>query len=163
MLGEAAAGPATSRERVTILETNIDDISPQILGYAMDRAFVLGALDCWFTPIQMKKNRPASMLSVLCTPETVGRLTAMIYSETTTLGIRVTETERDCLVREMIRAVTKYGAIDVKVARLGGRVVNAMPEYDQVAKIADETGLAFRVIQEAALAALENSRAATDN
>src|SRR5215218_2933950 len=82
MLGETATIRKTPRERVTILETNIDDSSPQVLGYVLERAMSLGALDCWFTPIQMKKNRPATMLSILCTEENAESLTAMIYSET---------------------------------------------------------------------------------
>ena len=162
MLGESVRIDKTPRERVIILETNIDDSSPQVLGYVLERAMALGALDCWFTPIQMKKNRPATMLSILCTEENAESLTAMIYSETTTLGVRVTESERDCLEREIIHANTKYGVIDVKVAKFRGRVVNVMPEYDQVKKIAAETGLAFQIIRDAAMANIEKGVAANN-
>jgi len=124
------------------------------LGFVMDRAFDLGALDCWFTPIQMKKNRPATMLSVLCDGERAAALTEMIYAETTTLGVRVTETKRDCLEREMVRAKTPYGEIDVKVARYRGRVINAMPEYDQVKRIALKSGAAFRTVRDSALSCM---------
>jgi uncharacterized protein (DUF111 family) len=138
-----------------LLETNIDDLSPQILGFAMERAFELGALDCWFTPIQMKKNRPAIMLSVLCDRERRAALTELIYNETTTLGIRVREVERECLEREVIAVATEFGSIDVKVGKLDGRVINAMPEYDQVRRLALESNVAFRIVRDAALAGLK--------
>ena len=157
MIGETASGKEQS-ERLVLLETNIDDLAPQGLGYIMERAFELGALDCWFTPIQMKKNRPAAMLSVLCSAERRGELTWLIYSETTTLGIRAREVERDCLEREFIQVKTKYGMFDVKVGRSGGVVVNVMPEYDQVQKVAAEIGVPFRVVRDAAIEAYNDSR-----
>lgn len=139
-------------EASVLLETNIDDLSPQVLGFVMERAFELGALDCWFTPIQMKKNRPAVLLSVLCAPEQSERLSAMIYSETTTIGIRVREVERQCLEREIVRVETEYGGIDVKIARFSGKIVNSMTEYDQVKRAALENGVAFRIVRDAVLA-----------
>jgi uncharacterized protein (TIGR00299 family) protein len=154
VIGRSDAGSLPVSEQVILLETNIDDASPQVLGFVMDRAFDLGALDCWFTPIQMKKNRPATMLSVLCDGERAAALTEMIYAETTTLGVRVTETKRDCLEREMVRAKTPYGEIDVKVARYRGRVINAMPEYDQVKRIALKSGAAFRTVRDSALSCM---------
>jgi uncharacterized protein (TIGR00299 family) protein len=155
IIGESAPN-SRQTDRLTLLETNIDDLSPQILGYVMDRAFELGALDCWFTPIQMKKNRPAIMLSVLCNSETRGGLTRLIYLETSTLGIRVREIERECLEREIVSVTTEYGSIDVKIGRMDGRVVNAMPEYDQVKRAAVESGTPFRVVRDAALAKLKD-------
>ena len=143
-------------DNLTLLETNIDDLSPQILGYVMDRAFEIGALDCWFTPIQMKKNRPAVMLSVLCEPEARSRITDLIYQETSTLGIRVREVERECLEREVISVETAFGSVDVKLARLRGRVVNVMPEYDQVRSRALENNVAFRIVRDAALKSFED-------
>ena len=144
---------ARATDKLVLLETNIDDLSPQILAYTMERAFELGALDAWFTPIQMKKNRPAVLLSVLCKPEDRESLVGLIYTETSTLGIRVREVERECLEREIVRVETKYGAIDVKVGKFNGRVVNAMPEYEQVRAIAHERGVAFRFVRDAALEA----------
>ncbi|MEP7149953.1 MAG: nickel pincer cofactor biosynthesis protein LarC [Acidobacteriota bacterium] len=138
-------------DQLILLETNIDDLSPQVLGFVMERTFELGALDCWFTPIQMKKNRPAVMLSVLCESEHRTVLTELIYAETTTLGVRVGTVERECLEREVVRVTTAFGEIDVKIGKLNGRVVNAMPEYEQVRKIALEKGVAFRIIRDAAL------------
>ena len=147
-------------ELLTLLETNIDDDSPQVLGFAMERAFDLGALDCWFTPIQMKKNRPAAMLSILCRPAEREAITSMLYQETTTLGIRIRETERECIERELISVESMFGTIDVKIGRVGSRVVNVMPEYDQVKRIALENKVAFSEVRNAAIAAMESDRAA---
>jgi uncharacterized protein (TIGR00299 family) protein len=148
-------------DRLVLLETNIDDLAPQVLGYVMERAFEIGALDCWFTPIQMKKNRPAVMLSVLCSTAKREELTTLIYSETTTLGIRVRDVERECLEREFVRVETKYGAVDVKVGTSNGVVVNVMPEYDQVRKLAAENGIPFRVVRDAAIAAYNISKSSS--
>ncbi|HEX6126847.1 MAG TPA: nickel pincer cofactor biosynthesis protein LarC [Pyrinomonadaceae bacterium] len=153
VLGESTAvATGSGTDRLIQLETNIDDLSPQILGYVMERAFELGALDCWFAPIQMKKNRPAVMLSVLCEREKRKELTDLIYTETSTLGIRVREVERVCLEREIVSVSTEFGPVDVKIGRLDGKVVNAMPEYEQVRRIALENRVAFRAVRDAALA-----------
>ncbi len=152
IVGESTgSSDRVATDQLVLLETNIDDLSPQVLGFAMERAFELGALDCWFTPIQMKKNRPAVMLSVLCSQESRTELTRMIYMETSTLGIRVREVDRECLDREMLSVVTEFGAVDVKLGKINGEVVNAMPEYDQVRRLALENGVAFRVVRDAAL------------
>ncbi len=147
-----------TNENLIVLETNIDDMAPQINGFVMERAFELGALDCWFTPVQMKKNRPAVMLSVLCDAGTKERLTEMIYTETTTIGIRSYQVGRRCLEREMVMAATEYGDVTIKIARLNGRIVNAMPEYEEVRRIALEKDVAFRIVSEAALAKLNVHR-----
>ncbi|HVF30559.1 MAG TPA: nickel pincer cofactor biosynthesis protein LarC [Pyrinomonadaceae bacterium] len=157
VVGETAS-ESRKQERLVQLETNIDDMSPQVLGHVMERAFSLGALDCWFTPIQMKKDRPAVMLSVLCEREKRDALARLIYSETSTIGIRFREVERECLAREIVRVETAFGAIDVKVAMLDGKVMNAMPEYDHVRALAVDSGVPFREIHDAALAALKEKR-----
>jgi uncharacterized protein (TIGR00299 family) protein len=141
----------SSGDRLIVMETNIDDVSPQVMGFVMERAFDLGALDCWFTPIQMKKNRPAVMVSILCEPERRNALTELLYRETTTIGIRIRETERESLERETVSAATPFGNIDVKVARLNGRVVNAMPEYDQIKAAALSSGAAFKSVHDAVM------------
>ena len=159
MLGESEkAAVSGESQQLVLLETNIDDLSPQILGYVMERAFEIGALDCWFTPIQMKKNRPAVMLSVLCEIEKRPTMSELIYTETSTLGIRVKLIERECLNREIVRVETVYGAIDVKIGTLAGRVVNAMPEYEQVKKAALENGVPFHSVRDAALSAMRSTR-----
>lgn len=157
IIGESTVQRRSS-DRLVQLETNIDDLSPQILGYVMDRAFELGALDCWFTPIQMKKNRPAVMLSILCERARQESLTHLVYTETSTLGIRVREVERECLEREVVSVETKFGSVDVKIGKLNGEVVNAMPEYDQVRRLALENKVAFRIVRDAALAELNSSK-----
>lgn len=164
MLGESASETAVrssgSVADLVMLETNIDDISPQILGYVMERALAIGALDCWFTPIQMKKNRPATMVSILTTAEKKESLIEMLYAETTTLGIRQTSVQRDELERRIIEAETEYGKICVKIAERNGEVINAMPEYDDVADAARKNGIPFRVVFDAAKTAITKERAA---
>ncbi len=150
--GFADEQSTNNHEQLTLIETNIDDLSPQILGFVMERAFDLGALDCWFTPIQMKKNRPATMVSILCEPEKKDALTTLLYKETTTIGVRVTSVERECLERDTRTVSTKFGQIDVKIAKLDGKIVNSMPEYDQVSRAAIEHGVPFRVVRDTVLA-----------
>jgi uncharacterized protein (TIGR00299 family) protein len=164
IIGETAAVRSqNTTDQLVLLETNIDDLSPQVLGFVMERAFEIGALDCWFTPIQMKKNRPAVMLSILCESERRTELSELIYQETTTLGIRVRSVERECLEREFVSVETEFGPIDVKIGKLNGRVVNAMPEYEQVRRIALAKGIAFRTVRDAALSVFNvtRSRSAT--
>ncbi|HKO98298.1 MAG TPA: nickel pincer cofactor biosynthesis protein LarC [Pyrinomonadaceae bacterium] len=140
-------------ERLTMLETNMDDISPQILGHVMDRAFELGALDCYFTSVQMKKNRPGVLLSVLCRGEMQAQLSEMLFAETTTLGIRSYEVERRALERNIVKVETQYGPIDVKVAQLNGHVIKEMPEYEQCRRAAVAAGVPLREVEDAARAA----------
>ena len=145
-------------ETLIQIETNLDDISAQTLGFVMERAFALGAFDCWFTPIQMKKNRPATMISILCSAEKKEGLTEMLYTETTTLGVRVREIERECLKREVVKIVTEFGEIDVKIARYGEKIVNAKPEYDQLREIALKVNLPLRKIESLVLQEFNNDQ-----
>jgi uncharacterized protein (TIGR00299 family) protein len=155
MIGEATV---TGDESLLIIETNIDDMPPQHFGHVMDRAFELGALDCYFTPIQMKKNRPAVLLTVLCNPEQREVLMQMLFSETTTIGIRSYEVQRRALDRSVERVQTPYGPIDVKVARLNGEVVNQMPEYEECRAAARKAGVPLQVVQDAARAAVGSDK-----
>ncbi len=132
---------------LTLLETNIDDLSPQILGYVMERAFDFGALDCWFTPIQMKKNRPATMVSILCEAENKESLIELLYTETSTLGVRIKEVERNCLPRETVKVETEFGVVDVKIAKYRGAIVNAKPEYEQIREIALKSKVSLREVE----------------
>ena len=163
ILGETSAATTSDRQSpsmdyLVLLETNIDDLSPQILGYVMDRAFELGALDCWFTPIQMKKNRPAAMVSILCEEAKREELTALLYTETSTLGVRVTNIERECLPREVVKIRTEHGDVDVKIARFKGKIVNAKPEYDQIRDIAKSANRPVREVEREILDKLDNSK-----
>jgi len=146
-------------ERLLMLETNIDDLSPQVLGHVMDRAFELGALDCYFTSAQMKKNRPGVLLSILCEQNLKNQLMQLLFRETTTLGVRAYEVERRALDRTSVTVETQYGPIDVKVARLNGQVVNEMPEFEQCRRIAREAAVPLKRVEEEARAALERQRA----
>jgi uncharacterized protein (TIGR00299 family) protein len=154
LIGEDEAENSDGVEQLWMLETNMDDISPQILGHVMERAFDLGALDCYFTPVQMKKNRPGVLLSILCRAPERAALTDLVFSETTTLGIRSYEVERRALQRKIVTVETQYGSIDVKVAQLNGHVLKAMPEYEQCREAARRANVPLRVIEEAAQSAL---------
>ncbi|HMS41751.1 MAG TPA: nickel pincer cofactor biosynthesis protein LarC [Pyrinomonadaceae bacterium] len=134
-------------EKLTIIETNIDDLPAQNLGFVMEKGFEIGALDCWFTPIQMKKNRPATMISILCESDKKEILTELLYTETSTLGVRVSEIERNCLPRETVKIETIYGEIDVKIARFNEKIINAKPEYDQMRQIALKSKKSLREIE----------------
>jgi uncharacterized protein (DUF111 family) len=116
----------------------------------MDRAFELGALDCYFTPVVMKKSRPAVLLSILCRDAEREKLTEMLFVETTTLGVRSYEVVRRALKRNAVRVETPYGPIDVKVAELHGKVINAMPEYEQCREAAQKAQVSLKTVEEAA-------------
>lgn len=137
----------TEAQNLLLLETNIDDLSAQILGFVMERVFELGALDCWFTPIQMKKNRPATMISILCEKDKREVLTELLYTETSTLGVRIKQIERECLPREIIKVETEFGVVDVKIAKYKEKIVNAKPEYDQIREIAVKSKIPLREIE----------------
>jgi pyridinium-3,5-bisthiocarboxylic acid mononucleotide nickel chelatase len=145
-------------ERLWMIETNVDDMPSQYFGHVMDRAFELGALDCYFTPIQMKKNRPGVLLSILCRETEREALTQMLFAETTTLGVRSYDVARRALERQMVLVETQYGPIDVKVARLNGNVVNEMPEYEQCRQAALKANVPLRVVEEAVRLAYNRSK-----
>jgi len=155
LVGEDEATVAAD-ERLLMIETNMDDISPQILGHVMDRALTLGALDCYFTAIQMKKNRPGVLLSVLCKTEDRERFMQILFAETTTLGVRSYEVERRALQRSVVRVETRYGPIDVKVAQLNGHIIKDMPEFEQCRQAALNAGVPLREVEDAARASFAN-------
>src|ERR1051326_9087110 len=155
LLGQTEPQTATD-ERLWMIETNIDDMSPQVLGHVMDRAFELGALDCYFTPVQMKKNRPGVLLSLLCERDRKEELLNLLFTETTTLGVRSHGDERRALQRNLNRVVTQHGPIDVKLERLNGRVVNELPEFEQVRAAASKAGVPLKVVEDAVRAVLNH-------
>ena len=151
LIGETAAGDTDATdERLWMLETNLDDASPQIVGHVMDRVLELGALDCFFTPVQMKKNRPGVLLSALCGPDEKEAVMKLLFMETTTLGVRSYEVARRALQRSVVHVETQYGMIDVKVARPDGRIVNEMPEFEQCRAAATKAGVPVKVVEDAA-------------
>lgn len=133
-------------ETIVVLETNLDDMNPQLFGYFSERAFEAGALDVFSTAVQMKKNRPGQLVTVLCEQSKYEVLTELMFRETTTLGVRRFSVERRTLCRESVSVDTPLGRIRVKVARLNGRTLNAMPEYDDCQKIAAERGLPLKQV-----------------
>ncbi len=143
--------PKSQDQTLLLLETNLDDISSEVLGYVMEKAFDVGALDCWFTPIQMKKNRPATTVSILCENEKRDELMELLFFETTTLGVRISEIERTCLERETRKVKTEYGDVNVKVGYYKKNVVNVKPEYEKLREIAVETGRSLSEIEELVL------------
>ena len=156
MVGETESVTGTD-ERLWMLETNLDDASPQIIGHVMDRVLESGALDCYFTPVQMKKNRPGVLLSVLCERDEKEDLMKLLFTETTTLGVRSYEVERRALERSVVRVETPYGPIDVKVAHLDGRIVNEMPEFEQCRQAAAKANVPLKVVEEAARVAFASN------
>ena len=145
---EAASRYSTG---VKLIETNIDDMSGEMLGYVQERLLELGARDVWFTPIQMKKNRPAIMLSIIASEEREDELVALVMRETSTLGVRVRPLERIEAGREVVRIETSVGSAAVKLKRLNGTVVSVAPEYEDARRLALERDLplqdVFRRIQ----------------
>jgi len=136
----------SSWDTVTVIETNIDDMNPQIYEYLIDELFSRGALDVWLTQVIMKKTRPAVVLSVLCNREKRDDLAAVILKETTSLGVRYFETQRVTMQREVQTVPSKYGTVRVKTARLGKVLVKSAPEFEDCRKIAKETSLPLREI-----------------
>ena len=160
-IGEAASVLAakTASETVTVLEANLDDLNPQVFGYVMDRLLEEGALDAFGIPVQMKKNRPGMLLTALCKPEDASKLTQMIFTETTTLGVRRRDEVRQILARRWENVCTQWGDVRIKIASMNGTVTNYAPEYEDCRRIAAEHHVPLKtVMQEAARAFIDNSR-----
>ena len=144
-VGDAAGVP--DLQRVVVLESEIDDMNPQIFGALMDQLLTAGALDVFYAPIQMKKNRPGTLVSVVALPEHRNALSGVLFRETTTLGVRFSEMDRERLEREIRSVETPLGAVRFKVARRDGQVVNAAPEFDDCAALAAQHGLSIKQVQ----------------
>ncbi|HWZ44458.1 MAG TPA: nickel pincer cofactor biosynthesis protein LarC [Candidatus Saccharimonadales bacterium] len=143
-------------EPITILEANIDDMTPQIFGYVMKRALEKGALDVFTTAVHMKKDRPGTLLSVLCHPEDRQKLTQLIFAETTTLGVRIREEKRARLARRHVTVSTQWGEVRMKLGGVNGSVSNYAPEYEDCRRIAEERQVPLKsVMQEAMKVYLE--------
>ncbi|NWG13295.1 MAG: nickel pincer cofactor biosynthesis protein LarC [Acidobacteria bacterium] len=151
-------GSRPGGDEVAVVEAAIDDMSPQIWGYFQERALAAGALDVYATPVQMKKNRPAIQLTLLCDPALLEEMLALIFTETTTIGVRHTVARRRTLDRSLEQVHTDYGTVRIKTAYLGGRCVNFLPEYEDCQRIAAERGVALKEVLAAATRAFLNSR-----
>ena len=140
-------------DTVTKLETNLDDLSPEITGAVMAQLFAAGALDVWLTPVQMKKNRPGVMLSVLCEESTVAALTDLIFAETSAFGLRLEKVVRLKLARRFAQVSTEFGEVTVKLGLKGERVVQVAPEFESCRAVAEKAGVPLRAVYAAAIAA----------
>ena len=145
LLGDAdAPGAEAEAETLVLIETNIDDMNPQLYEHVFTRLFVAGALDVWLAPAHMKKNRPGHVLNVLCRPAQETAVRGVIFHETTTLGLRRQWIERHSLPREMRTVRTRFGEARVKVALAEGRVLRAIPEYEDCKRLAEANGVPLR-------------------
>jgi pyridinium-3,5-bisthiocarboxylic acid mononucleotide nickel chelatase len=145
---------------VTVIETNLDDMSPQIYGYFVERALAAGALDVFSTPAQMKKNRPGLLVTLLSETENVARLIDLVFRETTTIGVRTYEVRRKTLEREFVPVATPFGEVRMKLSRMNGTILNATPEYEDCQRIAAASGVPLK--QVIAAASFEFQRLATE-
>lgn len=130
ILGEVTCGSSEETDSVTVIEANVDDMTPEWLGDVMERLLAAGALDVTFTPIQMKKNRPATMVTVLSLPAEADALTGLLLAHTTSFGVRMYEARRQKLAREIVVVSTRYGDIQVKIGRRAGQIATRAPEYE---------------------------------
>jgi pyridinium-3,5-bisthiocarboxylic acid mononucleotide nickel chelatase len=151
MIGEPAEkNVAGFDEEIAVVEANLDDMNPQIYGYFLEKALAAGALDVYTTPVQMKKNRPGTLLTVLCRPADTNALTSLIFAETTTFGARTYRAHRRTLPREQVSVATSFGEVRIKVSRVNGRILHVAPEYDDCRKLAVEKNVPLQqVINEA--------------
>jgi uncharacterized protein (TIGR00299 family) protein len=145
---------------VTVIETNLDDMSPQIYGYFVERALAAGALDVFSTPAQMKKNRPGLLVTLLSETENVARLIDLVFRETTTIGVRTYEVRRKTLEREFVPVATPFGEVRMKLSRMNGTILNATPEYEDCQRIAASNGVPLKKVIAAASFEFEKRREA---
>jgi uncharacterized protein (TIGR00299 family) protein len=148
----AAEGPkpqvaSPKSHRIVVLECEIDDMNPQIFGVLMEKLYAAGALEVFYSAVQMKKNRPGTLMTIVAQPEQREAMTEIVFRESTTIGIRHQELSRECLDREMVTVTTTLGPVRFKVARRDGRVLNAQPEFEDLAKLSNERGIPIKDVQ----------------
>src|ERR1700678_1745210 len=146
LIGESATSEAGEHwdAPVSVIETNLDDMSPQIYGYFVERALAAGALDVFSTAVQMKKNRPGVLLTILCDAAHTARLIDLVFRETTTIGVRTYDVRRKVLDRELVPVATPFGEVRMKISRMNGSVLNATPEYEDCKRLAAEKGIPLK-------------------
>lgn len=155
LVGESATaqaiGPsghqASTTHDVVVIECEIDDMNPQIFGVLMDALYAAGALEVFYAAVQMKKNRPGTLMTIVARPADRDRLTEIVFRDSTTIGVRYQQVARECLDREMVTVTTPVGPVRFKVARRGNRVLNAQPEFDDLAKLAADRGIPIKDVQ----------------
>jgi hypothetical protein len=154
IIGELEEDADRTPATVTVIEASIDDLNAQVFGHLMERVLEAGALDIFYTPVQMKKNRPGVLLTLLCKPEDRQRMCDIVFRETTTLGVRHRTEQREILKREFVEVETEYGRIRIKVSRAkDGRVMNSSPEFEDCRSAAEKHQVSLRDVQTAAMQA----------
>jgi len=142
-------------EEIAVVEANLDDMNPQIYGYFLEKALEAGALDVYTTPVQMKKNRPGTLLTVLCKPGEMNALMELIFAETTTFGARTYRVQRRVLPREWVNVATEYGDVRIKVSRVNGRILHVAPEFEDCKKLAAQKDVPLQRVIASALRSYE--------
>jgi hypothetical protein len=157
VLGEtaAAAGHDWEIDSIAVLETNLDDMNPEVLGNFIDMVMAAGALDAGHSPMQMKKNRPGLRLTLLCQPGEADKFSELILRHTSAFGVRRWTAERRKLRREFQTVPTPYGEVTIKIGRLDGAIVQTAPEFESCKKLAVEKSVPLKSVYEAALAAIK--------
>jgi uncharacterized protein (TIGR00299 family) protein len=152
LIGDSAVSEAGERwdTPVTVIETNLDDLNPQVYGYFAEKALAAGALDVFSAPVQMKKNRPGMLVTLLSESANVSRLIDLVFRETTTIGVRTYEVRRKTLERELVPVATPFGDVRMKISRMNGSVLNATPEYEDCQRIANQRGIPLKQVIAAA-------------
>lgn len=163
-VGDAVEGSETAAwdEEIAVIEANLDDMNPQIYGYFLEKALEAGALDVYTVPVQMKKNRPGTLLTVLCKANDADAMMKLIFSETTTIGARAYTARRRTLERESVTVETPFGPVRMKLARWNGRVLNAAPEYDDCRRIATEKNVPLKQVISGAMLEFEKQQKEKD-
>jgi pyridinium-3,5-bisthiocarboxylic acid mononucleotide nickel chelatase len=155
--GAQAGVPVLLDEEIAVVEANLDDMNPQIYGYFLEKALGAGALDVYTTPVQMKKNRPGTLLTVLCKPQDTNALMSLIFAETTTFGVRTCRAQRRVLPREWVSVATDYGDVRIKVSRVNGRILHVAPEFEDCKKLAAEKDVPLQRVIASAMRSYEKS------
>jgi uncharacterized protein (DUF111 family) len=161
ILGKTASSKSAhdwETDTIVVLETNLDDINPEILGYFVEQALSEGALDVFHTPIQMKKNRPGVLLTVLCAESDGDKFTELLLRETSSFGVRRHTADRRKLAREFASVKTPYGEVTVKLGKLDGKIIQASPEFESCKKLARTAKVPLKAIYESATTALNRQK-----
>jgi uncharacterized protein (TIGR00299 family) protein len=143
--------PATQHDTISVLEANLDDLNPQVFGYVMERLLESGALDVFGVPVQMKKNRPGTLLTILARPEDADKLAQIVFAETTTLGVRHREEHRQVLARKWETVSTRFGDVRMKIASMNGTITSFAPEYEDCRRIATAQRVPLKAVMQEAV------------
>jgi uncharacterized protein (TIGR00299 family) protein len=160
MLGESSEEKSAPPSFVSVVETNIDDMNPEFYASVMEKLFTAGALDVFMTPIMMKKSRPGTLLAALCAPEDARKMADILLAETSSFGVRISESERVCLERRRKEVDTEFGKIGIKIGEKSGMTITASPEYEDCRRAAAEHGVPVKLVYETAIDVFRKQKAA---